>query len=138
MFEYLFFWFYQYYKKVYKLDDSPSSVESLLSLSTIASCTIQFLGVYSILTMAGCVFVRFYSGFPFKYLSILLIIAIFIIIIMNLKKKKYYKEIIDSLTERHESNPLNQKIKGWMMYLFMIGLFLLPVVFSCILRLCFG
>lgn len=135
MFEYLFFWFYQYYKKVYKLDDSPIYIDTLLSMAAIGVCAIQFLCAYCIIMILGIV-ISHYIGFSFKYLSIPLIVACVSITIWGIKKKKYYREIINSLTERHESNPLNQKIKGWMMYLFMIGLFLLPVVFSYVYNLC--
>lgn len=135
MFEYLFFWFYQHYKKVNKLDDNPVYVDSLLSLSIIAMCAIQFLCVYSIVMIIGIVLVRCSFGFSFKYLSIPLIILLVIITLSGVKNKKHYKKNFNAIMKKYESNPLNNKLKGWMIFLLMLTLFLIPVVFSIALRI---
>lgn len=134
MFEYLFFWFYQYYKRLYKLDDSPIYVDKLLSLSTIALCAIKILFVYSIITIVGIILVHCYSLFSFKYLAIPLIIAFSAITVLSVKKKEYYKNNINALSEKYKTRSNKTRIKGWMMFFIMIGLFLLPIVFSYVLR----
>ena len=47
---------------------------------------------------------------------------------------KYYGGKIEVLSKKYKSCALNNKLKGWMMFLFMFGLFLFPLVTSFIVN----
>lgn len=134
--DYLYYWFYHYYKKKCKIENAEIKLyhKSIHSSASIALSTLLFLLLFSFFLILGslvpCVF---YSN---KLLVVCLFLG-FCILLVSLVMR-HYKNKIEILNNRFKSNALNDKIKGWMMYLFMIDLFLLPVVFSCILRLCFG
>ena len=121
MFEYLYFWFgFHHFKRVYKAD-SP-----LLLPAAIAVCAIQILLVYNAI-MIYRMFFPINVAFSKNTTCVL---AFASVIVLTLFNYKFYGGKMDVLIKKYESCALNDKLKGWMMFLFMFGLFLLPIPIS--------
>lgn len=131
--DYLYYWFYHYYKKKCRVANNELKVyhKSIHSSASIALSTLLFLLLLSFFLIIGSLETCLFS------LNKLIIVCFFLgfCILMVLMVMRHYRNKIDILNAKFKSNTLNNKIKGWMMFLFMYSLFLLPILFSLILRL---
>lgn len=131
--DYLYYWFYYYYKRKGKIEDHEIKVyhNSIHTSAVIALTALFFLLLFSCFLIIGglvpCIFT------VNKFLVICIIIGFCIITFLLLMR--YYKNKIYIIGKKFDSNKLNKKLKGWMVFLFMYSLFLFPIVFSLVLRL---
>ena len=131
--DYLYYWFYHYYKKKCKIGNDEMKLfhKSIHFSASIALSALLFLLLFSFFLILGslvpCVFSLNKPLVVFFFLGFCILIVLLV--------KRHYKNKIEILNEKFKSNTLNNKIKGWMMFLFMYSLFLLPILFSLVLRL---
>lgn len=132
MIDYLYYWFYHYYKKKCKIGNDEMKLyhKSIHLSASIALSTLLFLLLFSFFLILGSLVPCVFS------LKKLLVVYFFLgfCILIVLLVMSHYKNKIEILNAKFKSNPLNNKIKGWMVFLFMYSLFLLPVLFSLVLR----
>ena len=131
--DYLYYWFYHYYKKKCKIGNDEMKLfhKSIHFSASIALSALLFLLLFSFFLILGslvpCVFSLNKPLVVFFFLGFCILIVLLV--------KRNDKNKIEILNEKFKSNTLNNKIKGWMMFLFMYSLFLLPILFSLVLRL---
>ena len=133
--DYLYYWFFQYYKRKCKYTDKDAELcyNSLHLSTSIAVSTVLFLILYCLFMITGCVFPLIFS--INKYLIVTF--ALITCILTPIFTINYYKNKLSLLNERYNNNPLNKTLTGWMMFLFIMGIFLFPIVFSFIYHLLF-
>ena len=129
---YLYYWFYHYYAKKcnYNENDSKINHHSMHTSASIALSALLFLFIYC-LTMILCIIVPFL--FSIKYLIVIFFVVLCILLLLF--TMKYYKNKIVLLDEEFKALSINNKLKGWMVFLFMYSLFLFPIFFSCVYHL---
>ena len=126
MFSYLYYWFYSHhYKKKYKFDDNP------VFPASCAVGVIQGLIIYNIIMIIRLFIPRNHSFGKLTTLLLTLLLAIACICFNSM----YYGRRLSLLSEKYESYSINRWLKSWMMWLFMFGLFLLPILSSFIFHL---
>ena len=83
--------------------------------------------------ITGCIFPFIFSINK----NIIVTLALITCILIPIFTINHYKNKLSLLNERYYNNPLNKKLTGWMMFLFMMGVFIFPIVFSIIYHLLF-
>ena len=124
MFGYLFYWFFQRFKRV-NHDDNP------IFAASVGLGSIQFLLFYNVLMIYGMLFS---TGGPIKKGNTMLITIVLAALFTGFNYFFYGKKT-DALAKKHESRPINKWLKGWVMWLFSFGLFLFPIFSSFVLHL---
>lgn len=124
--DYLYYWFFHYYKNKCKYNDIEARVyhKSIHSSASLALSTLLLLLYYCVFMIIG----RFIPGlFSFEKIYII-IIALAVCVLTLTCIWKYYKNKISILNDRFGTSLWNKKIKGWMMFLLMYSLFFLPIL----------
>lgn len=131
--DYLYYWFFQYYKRKCKYTDKDAELcyNSLHLSTSIAVSTMLFLILFCLYLIIGITVPLVFSINKYLIAAFTIIICILLFVFV----KKRYNNKTQLLNDRFKDNPFNKKLKGWMMYLFMIGLFLLPIALNILSRL---
>ena len=129
MFGYLYYWFAcHYYKKLYKVD-YPFHFPAAVALGAI-----QFLLVYNAY-MIYSIFFPLELNVAYKTPVTVAVLAVVAVVCWF--NYRFYGGKIEVLSKKYKSCALNNKLKGWMMFLFMFGLFFFPALVSFVFHLFF-
>ena len=131
--DYLYYWFYNYYKRKNKIDDYEiKAYHKMIHCSAaIALTALLFLLLFSFFLIIGSLVPSVFSVNKLLVVCIILGFCVLTFILLT----TYYKDKIYIISAKFDSKKLNKKLKGWMMFLFMYSLLLFPVFFSLVLRL---
>jgi len=126
MFGYLYYWFAcHYYKRLYKADH-PVHFPAAIAVGAI-----QFLLVYN----AYMIYIMFFPlNMNVAYKTPVTVATLAVVAVVCWFNYRFYGGKIEVLSKKYKSRALNNKLKGWMMFLFMFGLFLFPWVTSFIVN----
>lgn len=129
MFGYLYYWFAcHHYKKGHKVD-YPVHFPAALAIGAI-----QFLLVYNAILTYNMFFPL---NLNVTYRPPATVLALALVAVFTWFNYRFYGRKIEVLIKKYKSCALNRKLKGWMMFLFMYGLFLFPILTSFVVHLLF-
>lgn len=134
--DYLYFWFFNFHtsKSKYTDDEILLCYKSFHASASVSLSLLLYLFTYSLFMVLAII-----NPILFEiniYIRVMVIPVIWILLLLF--TTKHYKDKISILNERFRYNPLNTILKGWMIALFEIFLFVFPIIFGILLRLIKG
>ncbi len=129
MFDYIFYRLYTFY-------DEKEKGSTPISTAALYLSVLQILMVFSLymiinISLKGKIALKDSSN-DGAYLKIGFVI---VALILNLFNYIIYKKKHKILVDKFRNHPLNKKFKVWMLYILGAGLFLLPFLYSTILKM---
>jgi len=129
MFDYIFYRLYIFYNKKEK-GVAPIST-AVLYLSVLQILMAFFIYMIVNISLRG----KINSNELFIDSTYLKIVFVVFALLLNLFNYSIYKRKYKILINRFRSHPMNKRLKVWMLYILGTGLFLLPFLYSAILKI---